>query len=279
MNRLYGVHTSISKSLSNAIEEARLLGCTTFQIFLQSPRTWSQRKILEEEIASFKSAAKESGYDFYVVHCSYLINLFSLSAEVVKKSLELFAFELNFANLLGATYYVLHLRENKVEPFAKQLEKLISFLGSLAYEGNCKVLIENPAGGESLANISVLRDVFFELKHRFDFFSGLCIDTAHLYAAGYELSAEGYQKLLAELSGVENEVKLIHLNDCASKFGSGRDQHASLGDGYIGLEGLQKFLLLENFKTLPVILETPRKTLEDDLKNLLTLKKLIFGAC
>lgn len=276
MGRFYGVHTSIAGTLLNAVKEAKTLGCTAFQIFLQSPRNWSHRNVVKDEILKFKEALLESGISFFVVHCSYLINLLSLRKEVVRKSVELINFELEMSEAIGASCYVLHLRENREEPFEKQMEKLIERLGLINYRGSCKILIENSAGGANFSNISKLARIYLDLKDQFAFLGGLCLDTAHLFAAGYELDEKGCRKIVNELGRAVYDVRLLHLNDCACSSGSGVDRHAHLGSGHIGLSGLRRFLLLPEFKYLPVILETPRLTIEDDVRNLKTLLEVLL---
>jgi|GEM_PF-2313630 len=277
MNRLYGLHTSIAGDLRNAIKEAKTLGCTTFQIFLQSPRNWSHRKVSEKEILEFKNTFLESGISFFIVHCSYLINLLSLRKEVVKKSLELINFELGMSAAIGASYYVLHLRENREEAFEKQHEKLIESLNLIDYKGSCRILIENSAGGTGFSNLGKLARVYLGLKNKFEFLGGLCLDTAHLFAAGYRFDKEGCKIIVNELGSAVYDVRLLHLNDCACTPGSGVDRHAHLGSGNIGLAGLRRFLLLPEFKNLPVILETPRSTIEDDVRNLKTLLEVLLN--
>lgn len=278
ISRLFGVHTSIAGGLKNALKEAKELGCSTFQIFLQSPRVWKHREMNDEEITEFKKKAKSSGFHFFAVHCSYLISLLSKDESVRKKSFSMLEFELKFSDLIGASYYILHLRENlamKKESQISYLKENLKEILSKVTLNKCQILIENSPFGDLFGNIELLKSVGDELKKEVPAFSGYCLDTAHLHSSGYSFNKNELELLCLENEEFFKEVKLIHLNDSGFERGKKIDRHEHLGLGKIGLEGLKNFLKLELLKEVPLILETPKKTLRDDEKNLNVLRKIL----
>ncbi|MCX7831471.1 MAG: deoxyribonuclease IV [Actinobacteria bacterium] len=275
-DRLYGVHTSIAGGLERAVEEATALKCTTFQIFLQSPRIWKTREPDIGEIESFKDSLRNAGFRVFFVHCSYLINLISENKQVAEKSLKAFIEEVEISSIIGAKYYVLHLRENRKETLTNQLKALKSVFKFLEHNldfKGCGILIENSPYGENFSNLLNLAKVYEELKEVSSFLSGICLDTAHLHAYGYNLS-ERIEDIINDLGSGVSLVKLVHLNDSKSEVGTRMDRHENLGQGSIGRVGLLNFLKLSQFSKTPVILETPKKGLEDDEKNLQVLREL-----
>jgi len=273
--RPVGVHTSIKNSLINSINEAVELRCNTFQIFLHSPQVWQIPEFGREVIDEFKRLRELHGLNPFIVHASYLINLISSNPKTIASSRYLLKREVLMADALGADYYVIHLKDNKDmdknEIFTKTHEGF-SKIGKLE---KCKILIENTAKSKITAKIPDLIETLENIDS--ENIGGICIDTCHLFAAGYDITKdEGISKLIEEISQYDFElIKLIHLNDSKSPTGSGIDRHEHIGKGYIGIKGFENFLKIKEFSHLPLILETPKKSPEDDLKNLTTVREIL----
>jgi len=273
--RPLGVHTSIKNSLINSINEAVELKCTSFQIFLHSPQVWQIPEFEKEVIDEFRKLRQIHRLNPFIVHASYLINLISSNPKTVASSRYLLKKEVLMADLLGADYYVIHLKDNKEmdknEIFAKTREGF-SKIGKL--EG-CKILIENTAKSKITSKIPDLIETFNNINN--ENLGGICIDTCHLFAAGYDISTDkGISQFIEESNKYGFElIKLIHLNDSKTSAGSGIDRHEHIGKGHIGIKGFENFLKIKKLSHVPLILETPKKSLQDDLKNLSTVREIL----
>ncbi len=270
-----GFHLSIAGALRRSLMEARLLGCQALQIFVQNPRSWKWRPVAPQEIRQFRTARRQSGLDPLVVHLSYLPNLAATDPLLYRRSQERLFLELALAADLEADYLVIHpghgpLEEASFQRVAQALAEAVSRVGSPPL-----VLLENTAGqGQELgwhpaqlARIMALSGVPL----------GICLDTAHAYAAGYDLgTAQGGTRLLSEIAQGPGlgQVKMLHLNDSKVALGSRRDRHWHLGRGTIGLAGLQQFLAHPWLPGAAAILETPRRRRADDFLNLLVARSL-----
>ncbi len=268
-----GVHTSIAGGVSLSIERAAELKCTPLQIFSHNPRQWKVSPIPREEAERFAALRKEHDIGPAFVHASYLINLASASKTVFEKSIELLRLELENADILGAEYLVLHTGsasgadpDKAREKAAKAISKAIgrrSFRASL--------ILENTAGqkGDITSSIKALAEIIERCGP--GKIGGICVDTCHAFASGYDISSKtGVDRLLSEIKrevGLD-KLKLIHLNDSKKPLGSGVDRHEHIGDGFIGMEGFRKFLSDKRISRIPMVLETPKKTEDDDRKNL-----------
>jgi deoxyribonuclease-4 len=274
--RPLGVHTSIKNNILNSIDEAVELECNTFQIFLHSPQEWKIPEFDQSLIQEFKNQIKKHALDPLIVHASYLINLISSIPKTVASSKYLLKKEVLATDSLGAKYYVIHLKDNKDMDKKEIYAKIRDGFSKIESIVNCKILLENTAKSKITAGIP---DLFETLeKVRSDIIAGVCIDTCHLFAAGYDLTID--ERIEAFLRDVERYgdfslIKLIHLNDSKTPVGSGIDRHEHIGKGFIGEEGFMKFLKIKELSSLPLILETPRKSLQDDLKNLSTVRKIL----
>ena len=275
-----GVHASISGHLANAIEEAARLGCTTVQIFSGNPRGWAADALGKDEVRAFLGAREREGITPLVIHCGYLINLASPDSLIRQRSVAAFRRELLRAIELRADYLVVHPGSAKDHPAEKGIhhcrEAMRRAVGGL-HLGRITILIENTAGqgGQIGRTLEQLADLLEGLE---DLPVGLCLDTAHAYAAGYNLSTEtGVGEFLSHVDstvGLER-IAVIHANDTRVPLGGRLDRHWHIGQGRIGLVG---FRLLVNHPVLghrPFILETPKQTPDDDPINLARLKKLV----
>ncbi|HOJ39384.1 MAG TPA: deoxyribonuclease IV [bacterium] len=268
-----GAHLWIGQGLSEVVVVACRLKCQCLQIFLHSPRQWRVKKRPDCELVSFRKALKLQGLEPLVVHMPYLINLASPEGSVVSLSLKRLALELEEAETAGATAYVLHPGSHLGCGPQAGLKRLIGNLQKIS-GSNVKLLLENTAGqGQSLGRFwSGFREIRQHCPQ-----TGFCLDTAHAWAAGYNLtSSTGFQSMLAEIEktlGLEY-IFLVHANGSAAVCGSGLDRHASLDRGKIGLEVFQWLAQDKYLGKLPFIIETPKNSLSEDRRNLKLLLRV-----
>jgi len=277
--RRLGVHTSIAGGIHLSIERAKALGCSTIQIFSHNPRQWSVNKIPNDIIEKFKEL--KNAYDItpVYIHTSYLINLAASSNEVLEKSIRLLILEMDLADSFGADYVVLHTgsASNDTGPDARR--KAIEALNSIASGKTWKagLLLENTAGerGDISSRMEDLGEIIKNITG--NLIAGVCIDTCHAFAAGYDLTGkDGLSGLAGEIEthiGLD-KVKAIHLNDSKKGCASHVDRHEHIGEGLIGKEGLGDFINHPAFMNIPLILETPKKTEDDDPRNLKVVRLL-----
>jgi deoxyribonuclease-4 len=275
-----GLHISISGGLRKAVERAKDRGCDVFQIFSQSPRSWNSKSISEDEAREFVSSFKKSGLALAVDHMPYLPNLASSKDDVHEKSIESLTSELMRCQMLRIPYLVSHLGSHLGAGWDEGYKRIVEAVDtSLSQADNDVILLlENTAGtknsmGSSLEEIAAIIDAFDALRPRL----GICLDTCHLFAAGYELrTPEGLQATLnqfQELIGFER-LMLLHINDCRGAVGSHLDRHEHIGLGQIGENGFRLILRHPFLKDLPMILETPVDSRRNDVANLQAARKL-----
>ncbi len=268
-----GVHTSIAGGVQFSLERARELGCTTIQIFSHNPRSWQVRAVPAGAIAKFREL--KAAYDIapVFIHTSYLINLASQNGEIREKSAELLIREMDIADSLDADYVVLHTGSASRDDEATARSRAVDALKAVSRvkSWKAKLLLENTAGERG--DISSRMGDLAEIAHRTDgsLIGGICLDTCHAFQAGYDIAREeGVSGLAGEIERFlgSGRVKLIHLNDSKRTFNSRVDRHEHIGAGGIGEEGLRRFLTHPAFSGIPLVLETPKKTEEDDPRNL-----------
>ena len=244
-----------------AVSRGSDLGCSSIQIFNQSPRAWKPTDYSDEDFAAFREAMADSGVESVIIRAVYLINCATPESELRAKSLASLTHALRIGDSIGATGVVLHPGARKDAELAPAIERAGSVIGeAIANSENCPVLIEQMAGHKGI------------LGHDFDEISGLteaagggdrvglCLDSCHLFAAGVDIrTAEGISEMVDEIDsklGIPR-LKALHVNDSMTPFGSKRDRHADLGQGEIGEEALALFLSEPRFDGLTATLETP----------------------
>ncbi|RLB00613.1 MAG: deoxyribonuclease IV, partial [Deltaproteobacteria bacterium] len=268
-----------------ALERGKALGCDTIQIFTKNARSWRAKPLKGEEIEEFLKVKETTGIDPVVAHDTYLINLASPKEEVYSKSIEALWEELERASTLRVPYLVMHpgahLGSGEEEGLYR-IARAINLIHQRGPDLGVMILLETTAGQESSLgwNFEQLARVIemLEEHHRV----GICFDTCHAFAAGYDLSSEeGYRRTFEELDevlGLER-LKVIHLNDSKAPCGSRIDRHEHIGRGEIGLEAFERLLNDERFATLPFIIETPKGQTPEgedwDRVNLSTLRSLL----
>jgi len=275
-----GCHVSISGSIDKAIDNAIERECTAFQIFTRSPRSWHAKKLDDADVKTYKKKLEQSEIDRFatVVHMPYLPNLATPNPDAYSKSINTFQKEVERCGQLGIPYLVTHLgshlgtgEENGIKRLVKGLEKATEI------KNDVMILLENTAGQKNSvgSDFKQLAEIFFQLKPAKRF--GICFDTCHTFAAGYNLRTKVAVKetlhKFDEAIGFEF-LKILHLNDSKGKLGSQLDRHYHIGLGEIGKEGLGEMVKFMNNKKIPIILETPIDDIRDDFENIRIAKEL-----
>jgi deoxyribonuclease-4 len=277
-----GAHESISGGFCKAFDRAQSVGCDAVQIFVKSNRSWAVRSFSEGEVARFRARAEETGICPVVGHASYLLNLASPDEALWAKSRDMLVVELERCEALGIPYLVLHPGSHVGAGEEVGLARVAQALGEVhaATPGlQTQVLLETTAGqGTSLG--ARFEQLAWLMEHtpggqRL----GICLDTCHVFAAGYELrTPDGYAATIEALDrtvGLER-LAAIHLNDSKGNLGSRRDRHSHIGEGHIGLEGFRRLLNDDRLAGLPGLLETPKgDDLREDRENLAVLRSLV----
>lgn len=257
---LIGAHTSAAGGAPNALIQGKEIGATTIQFFTSNQKQWKGRIIEEDEVQAWKKMLEETGISHVMSHDSYLINLGSPKLELLDKSKEAFRAEIERCHLFDVTYMNFHPGAATTGTTEQCLETIVDSLlemEDLVHKGKTKLLLETTAGqGTTVGNrFEHLAMIIHEVKHKIPI--GVCIDTCHIFAAGYDIrTEEAWKKTLAEFDthiGLEH-LSAFHLNDSLKDLGSRVDRHADLGAGKIGLESFR--FLMQNFDQ-PKYLETP----------------------
>jgi deoxyribonuclease IV len=279
MRRL-GVHTSIAGGMHLGLERAHILGCSTIQIFSHNPRGWAVKAMSGEDISLFKSTRERLDISPVFIHTSYLINVASADPLLRRKSIELLALEMDRADAIGADYVILHPGSASGDDADSARKRAVHALQEVEAMGswNARLLIENTAGerGDVSSGIRDLGDILRGVRG--NVLPGICFDTCHAFAAGYDLrSDEIIRKISDDIKKYigPDVVKLVHLNDSKGDVGSRIDRHEHIGCGKIGEEGLGRFIHHAHFRNIPLILETPKKQETDDPVNLAKVREMI----
>jgi len=258
---LIGAHVSPAGGLPKAVERGVERGCTAIQIFNQSPRMWRAGSYSDEDVAAFRDAMDASPVDAVLIHAVYLLNCASEDPDIRAKSLASLTASLQAGARIGAAGVVLHPGSAKtgdpVEAIGRAGETIRE---ALAESEGCQLHLEDTAGaggtlGRSIAELAALLDACGGDER-----VGLCLDSCHLFASGYDIrTSEGVDELLSEVGrrvGLER-IGSLHLNDSQTPLGSNRDRHANIGEGELGPKGCAAFLSAPAFDGLPCVLETP----------------------
>ncbi|MCH9625942.1 MAG: Endonuclease 4 [Chlamydiales bacterium] len=260
---LIGAHTSAAGGPHNALIEGKTIGATTIQLFTANQKQWKGKALTEESIELFKETLDETGLRAIMSHASYLINLGSPNQEVVTKSHKAFAEEIERCLNLGITYLNFHPGAALDSPREKCMDLIIEgmLLNEEALEDDeVRLLLETTAGQGSTIGYTFeeLAYIIERTEHKLPV--GVCIDTCHIFAAGYDIrTAQGWQQTLEEFDRVVGlrHLYAFHLNDSMKELASRRDRHAPLGEGEIGLECFEFLMTSPLTRDLPKYLETP----------------------
>jgi deoxyribonuclease-4 len=274
-----GFHVSISGGFSLAVQRAFELGCTCMQIFSRNPRGWTVKPLDKNDIAEFKKLRKQWDIGPVFVHTNYLINLASSRPELYEKSIEQFVIDLERTEALGAEYLVTHLGSASSRNEDWMIERVSSALNMAMklHPPKATTLLENTAGesGDVGYTLEQVQEVISRLTDSSRI--GICYDTCHGFAAGYDIRTQkGVDALAEKIASTVGlkRLKGMHLNDCLRDFNSHVDRHWHIGEGKIGLDGFKILLNHPTFKDIPKIMETPKETEEDDPRNMKIVKSL-----
>ncbi len=274
-----GVHVSIAGSIDQAVDRAREKNCDTFQIFTRNPRGWKSKKLASSEVDQFREKLKSSLIEPAVAHMPYLPNLSCPKKALYKRSVRTLTAELDRCERLGIPYLVTHLGSHLGKGRELGLERLVEAIDTAfnSSKGNTMLLLENTAGtknsmGTSFEDIREILD-HVAIKSRV----AVCFDTCHAFGAGYDLRETGsVGNTIDELRRTVglDLMRVVHANDSKGKLASHLDRHEHIGMGQIGENGFKAILHTEEFRKLPLILETPIDKRATDVANLRKLREL-----
>ena len=275
-----GLHVSISGSLSAAVDNAIERECSAFQIFTRSPRMWTAKEIPKKDAQEFRDKLASSKIDRFatVAHMPYLPNLASPNSATHTKSVGVLIKEVQRCGEIGIPYLVAHLGSHLGEGEEKGIAQLVkAFEKAAEVKNDVTILLENTAGQKNSVGSEFAQwaEILSKLnpKNRF----GVCFDTCHAFAYGYDLRSEKDVtetfKKFDDTVGFEH-LKILHLNDSKGELGSNLDRHEHIGLGKIGELGMADVVKMANKKDIPIILETPIDNTRDDFANLRKVKEI-----
>ncbi|HET9096705.1 MAG TPA: deoxyribonuclease IV [Candidatus Baltobacteraceae bacterium] len=276
-----GIHVRVSAGYAAAIDYAKRVKCTAIQIFSSNPRSYRTSPINKPALAAFKTARTQAGIDPCVIHTPYLINLASDDPKISTGSVGLLRNDLAAAAAGGIRYVNTHLgsygKRDRNEGFVsacRLLEQVLEDIASDVY-----LVMENSAGAGALCG-GTLEELGRFIKTLDHPRLGVCLDTAHAWAAGYEINTQrGVDDFLyqaAEQIGLDR-VHVFHFNDTEVPLGGNRDRHHHIGEGNIGFEGFRALAARPELREKTAILETPGEE-ADDLRNMETIRAIFKGA-
>ncbi|HEY8313941.1 MAG TPA: deoxyribonuclease IV [Candidatus Baltobacteraceae bacterium] len=276
-----GVHVRVAGGYAKAIEYAAGLGCTAVQIFSSNPRSYRTTAIDRPALESFKTLRQAAGIDPCVIHTPYLINLASDDPKIAEGSLRLLKHDIQVAAIAEIRYVNTHLgsygKRDRVEGFAGACRLLEAALEGIAPD--VYLVMENSAGAGALCG-GTLEELGRFVKSIDHPQLGVCLDTAHAWAAGYEIDSQrGVDAFLydaAEHIGLDR-IHVFHFNDTEVPLGGNRDRHHHIGEGKIGFEGFRALATRTELQAKTAILETPGDE-ADDRRNMETIRAIFAGA-
>jgi deoxyribonuclease IV len=276
-----GAHVSIAGGLALAPPRGRQLGCGAIQIFLKNQRQWAAPPLAAADARAFRRARRQAGLRHAFAHGSYLVNLACPDPAGWRQAVDTFIDELRRAAMLGLDALVIHPGSHLGAGVVSGLDAIARAIDEALRTtrgSRVKVALENTAGaGHVLGRtFSELRAILDRLGHPRRV--GVCIDTCHLFVAGYDIrTAAGYALAMAECTELIGAARVLafHLNDAKAPLGSGLDRHENIGRGYLGLPPFRLLLNDRRFAGVPKVLETPKEPEPTaDLRNLATLRRL-----
>ncbi len=273
-----GAHVSIADGLPAAVEQQRAYGGTCGQLFVGSPRTWSVTDRDPDEVTAFKHTTQQENVGPWIIHGTYLINFATPKDDLAAKSIRTVQAELDAAAELGIEYYTFHPGSHTGAGVDGGIANVGDRLSKLDIPDGVTLLLENTAGaGTSLGETPAQLDRMLAAADQPADKLGVCLDTCHLYSAGYDLSTEaGFTELLDAIDRDlgRDRVQYLHLNDSKHPVGSHKDEHAHIGEGEIGPVGFKRLLHNDWLGSLPMALETPTEDGKDYAWNIDRLHEL-----
>ena len=279
---MFGAHMSIAGGLDKALERGEKINCRTIQIFTKNNNQWKAKEITDEDLRRFHNLYNKSRISPVVAHDSYLVNLASPDPDLHRKSMEAFFIEMERCEKLRIPYLVFHPGAHVGSGEKAGLKKIAQSINLLLKKGKgfkVSLLLETTAGqGTTLGyKFDHLAEIIKMVRQKKSI--GVCVDTCHIFAAGYDITTpKGYKKTFEtfnKMIGLD-KLKVIHLNDSRKELGSRVDRHEHIGKGFLGLKPFQFLVNDKRFVDIPKILETPKgPDLKEDVENLKVLKGLI----
>lgn len=276
-----GAHVSVAGGVATAPGRGKKIGADVIQIFSKQQTRWMGKALEEEDVREFRHESDRTGVRTVAIHCAYLINLGSSKESVRTRSLYALEDEASRAAMLSVPYLVLHPGSSGEDPEEDGMARIAQALRAFGrFPKGVTLLLENTAGqgnslGRTMEQIRRLLDAAGAPPD-----VAVCLDSAHLFEAGYDIPSEtGWESLLAEMErhAVLPQVRMWHLNDSRTGFGSRVDRHFHIGEGKIGLAAFRRILTHGAFRELPMVLETPKDgddEYEKDIRNLAVLRGL-----
>jgi|SRR5580698_346352 deoxyribonuclease-4 len=276
-----GLHVHVAGGYVKAVEHAKAAGCTAMQVFSSNPRTYRTSAVDASAVEAFAQLRREAGLDPCAIHTSYLVNLASADVKIAQGSLRLLQNDLAFAARGGMRFVNTHLGSygdrDRDEAFNATCRALEAALSSIA--PGVFLVLENSAGAGNLIG-GTLEELGAFVRTIAHPQLGICLDTAHAWASGYEInSKEGVDRFVEQAErqiGVER-IFMFHFNDTQVPLGASRDRHWHIGEGQIGFEGFRSILAHPELRGKTAILETPGSD-ADDLRNMQTILAIARGA-
>ncbi len=275
-----GLHVSSAGSLDLAFDRAQELGATTFQMFTRNPNQWKFKPISDETIATFREKRRRSGFARIVDHMPYLPNLASPEKSTMKISRYTLEEEVKRCDTLGIDYLVAHLGSHLgkgtavgIANIAGACDKALS-----TSRGGTVILLENMAGQKNSvgARFEEIRGILDRIKTNERM--GVCLDSCHLYASGFDLGSEeavaNTMGLFGEVVGLDR-LKVVHLNDSKGALGSRLDRHENIGKGKLGRKGIRALLHYRGISERPLIMETPYEDVRTMKQSIRLVRSLL----
>jgi len=278
---LLGAHMSIGGGVHRAIERSRSIGCTAMQIFVKNNMQWFARPLLSEEIRAFLDHSQRGELGAVFAHANYLINLAATNPEFHSNSIRALSEELVRAEQLELPFIVLHPGAHLGEGEEAGLEKIVNSIDTI-FRGMPKVrtriALETTAGQGSCLGHDFAHLAYILANVREPERLCVCLDTAHVFAAGYDIGSEkATRQMFSDFDRIIGLERLaaLHLNDSKTVRGSRVDRHEHIGKGQIGLDAFRVIMRDRRFRKIPKVLETPKgKELKEDVENMKVLLSL-----
>ena len=274
--RHIGGHVSTAGGIANALKNTTLIGGNCLQIFAGSPRSWARKLYDDEDVSVYLKEATKLDYTPTFIHALYLVNLPSDNPDLLQKSIDSLIIDLTNGQSINSAGVIVHLGSHQGRGFDAVSDQVVDVIKKIINATEkIPFVIENSAGQKGkIGSITEIGELFAKVNHpRLK----LCLDSAHLFEAGYDLrNLSVIDTLVSELSNQKllDHLVCLHVNDSKTEFDSRNDQHANLGDGQIGLTGLSNFVNHPSFSHLPLILETPGDLGFPDAKQIALAKSL-----
>lgn len=275
-----GLHVSIAGHIYESLERAHALGCNTMQIFSRNPRGWQAARLDAGDVKEFRRLRAKYDIRPIVVHIPYIINLASPDPKLYAKSVNAYIEDIERADSLSAEYFVTHLGSHVGTGKAAGIKRFSRALNEImkSSDPETMILLETTAGsGDQLGyTFGQIREIIDGVREGKKI--GVCLDTSHVFAAGYDLrTAAGLDKTLKSFDRTLGlgRLKVIHFNDSLAPFGSRVDRHQHIGKGKIGSTALKRIINHPKLKGVAFIMETPKNTDKDDKMNMAAAKKMV----